>query len=67
MTKREAYLEQAQRESAAELARLMAETEATIAAEEAAAKAEKPAIEYLPDGGGDARRTRSGAWLLELE
>ena len=66
MTRNE-YLEQARRESAAMLARLMAETEAQIAEDEAQARREKQPVEYLPDGGGDARRTRSGAWLLELE
>lgn len=63
---REQYLEQQRRESEALLAALMAETEEQISAE-VSAEPKSSEIAYIPDGGGDARRTRSGKWLLDLD
>lgn len=64
---REEYLKKAQAESAALLAKLEAETLATIEAENKTASQTPATIEYIPDGGGAPRRTRSGRALLDFE
>lgn len=63
---REQYLEQQRKASEALLARLMAEVEEALSTEQEAAQTAQP-VEYVPDGGGEKRRTRSSAWLVDLE
>ena len=63
---REEYLAAAKAASDALLAELMAETEETIESEQANAKSGQT-FEYVPDGGGDVRTTRSGRWIMDLK